>query len=88
PLRTALSYGVRGYVLKNATQDVLVEAITQVAGGGNYFHQPIQDQMLAYFRGKKEAGAALSNLSERELEIIKEIAVGGSSVDIAERLHL
>ncbi|HAA16344.1 MAG TPA: DNA-binding response regulator, partial [Cytophagales bacterium] len=48
----------------------------------------IQDQMLAYFRGKKEAGAALSNLSERELEIIKEIAVGGSSVDIAERLHL
>ncbi|HAA19394.1 MAG TPA: DNA-binding response regulator, partial [Cytophagales bacterium] len=41
PLRTALSYGVGGYVLKNATQDVLVEAITQVAGGGNYFHQPI-----------------------------------------------
>lgn len=87
-LRQALSLGVGGYVLKDATKAELLEAITAVANGQNYFHRKIQQQMLDYFRGKKSTSEAQNQLSERELEIIREIANGGTSKDIAERLFL
>jgi len=87
-LRNALALGIAGYVLKDASREELVAAITTVAKGGNYFHDKIQQQMLDYFRGKKASDNIKDQLSEREIEIIKEIAAGGSSKDIAQRLFL
>ena len=87
-LRRTLSLGAAGYVLKDSSREELVEAVKTVARGENYFHAKVQTQMLEYFRGKKSAEEERGQLSEREIEIIREIAAGGTSKEIAERLFL
>lgn len=87
-LRKALSYGIGGYILKDASKAQLLEAIQQVSSGQNYFDAQVQQQMLDYFRGKKPEHDGLTELSEREMEIVRELATGGSSKAISERLFL
>ena len=86
-----LMAGASGYVLKNTSQKELIEAIKKVSGGGKYFSSditltlieknsshviPVKDSM-----GKTE-------LSDREIEVIKLIAQGYSSREIGEKLFI
>lgn len=87
-LRRALSYGVAGYILKDASKQQLLTAIQTVSAGNNYFDQQIQQQLLDYFKAKKTASDLRGELSGREMEIVREIAKGGSSKAISERLFL
>lgn len=87
-VRKCLSLGAAGYILKDARLPDLVEAVRQIAEGGNYFHPKIQQQMLAFFQGKKINDQTKTRLSRRELEIIRALAQGDSSKEIAERLFL
>jgi DNA-binding NarL/FixJ family response regulator len=76
-----MEHGASGYVLKNATQDELIEAITAVSGGKTY---------LSF-----EAGQALKRtktnavvLTRREKEILGLIAGGMTNNEIAARLFV
>ncbi|HAA11454.1 MAG TPA: hypothetical protein DCE41_07030 [Cytophagales bacterium] len=87
-IKKALTLGAAGYVLKDANKATLKQAIEALAGGGNYFHQKIQQQMIDFFRGQSKQTKAEESLSERELEIVRELAKGDSGPVIADRLHL
>lgn len=80
--REALQAGVLGYVLKEAADDELVNAIRMAADGRTYL-QPELGARLA-----SEPVATGDPLSERELEILRLIALGHTNAEIADRLFL
>jgi DNA-binding NarL/FixJ family response regulator len=79
-----LSAGVSGYVLKRSGTDELVRAIRVVAGGGTYI-----DPLIAGSVFKTSAMEVVKcGLSEREEEVVRQIALGFSNKEIAAQLHL
>lgn len=75
--------GARGYVLKDASPAELVQAIEAVYRGEAFFSPQVAAQMLA---GPKPADTA--HLSERERDVLKAIASGARSKDIARMFAL
>jgi DNA-binding NarL/FixJ family response regulator len=87
-IKGALEKGAQGYILKDANKAELVEAIVTTSQKRNYFHPKINEQIFNYLRGKKSTTPYSSNLSEREIEIMRLIAAGNTSKEIADRLFL
>ncbi|NBP67954.1 MAG: DNA-binding response regulator [Cytophagia bacterium] len=87
-IRKALEKGAQGYILKDANKPELMEAIGTVSKMKNYFHPKISDQVFDYLRGKKGSQANSSELSEREIEIIRCVAEGNNSREIANKLFI
>jgi DNA-binding NarL/FixJ family response regulator len=89
-LRELLAAGVSGYVLKQSHSTELLRAIRAVASGGQYLDPAIGNVMSSYpekqAQGRGETrGAQLSN---REQEVLRSIALGYSNHEIAERLNV
>lgn len=87
-IRKALEKGAQGYILKDANKPELIEAIVTVSKMKNYFHPKINDQVFDYLRGKRGPQLNSSELSEREIEIIRYVAEGHNSREIANKLFL
>jgi two-component system response regulator NreC len=83
--REALRAGARGYVLKHAAGTELVQAIRTAAGGGTWLNPELGARMAATPDGPT---GALAALSERELEVLRLIALGHTNNEIAEQLCL
>ncbi len=87
----ALKAGAKGYLLKDAAEDAMIEAINTVTEGKAFFSPEIS-KMLAeeYVREVKRRGVEDSYelLSPREREILQLLAEGKSNKDIAELLNL
>lgn len=81
--RTALQSGARGYVLKRAAGEELVDAIRAVAAGGTHL-SPEVERALA----RPAAEARASDLTARETEVLCLIARGHTNAEIAEELAL
>jgi len=79
-VRTCLEAGARGYLLKNAMDLELVQAVKQVAGGVR-----VLDPRLGAVAETANAAPALST---RELEVLQLIVNGKSNKDIATVLGL
>jgi two-component system, NarL family, response regulator NreC len=77
-----LRAGAAGYVLKQAADRQLREAIRTAAGGGSYI-----DPELGAALAKLEADP-LEDLSERELELLRLLALGHTNREIGEQLFL
>jgi two-component system nitrate/nitrite response regulator NarL len=77
--------GARGYVLKNASPEELTEAIEQVNRGNVYYNSEVARMALdEYARNLQTRNPhAISDLSERELEVLAKIAEGKSSREAA-----
>ena len=90
-LRQALAQGAAGYVLKQAADTELLTAIRTVYHGGAFLH-PSHAQSLLAPTPVATAGQTNSNdlslLSERELDVLKLIALGHANKEIAEMLFL
>ncbi|HEX7641595.1 MAG TPA: response regulator transcription factor [Burkholderiaceae bacterium] len=82
----ALKLGAAGYLTKDSPTATLVAAVRKASGGGRYVSETIADKLADMVGGGK--GASHENLSNRELEVLKQIARGESLVKIAEILHL
>lgn len=83
-LNELLDSGVKGYVLKNKGREELITAIQTVASGNNFFSAEIMRQVLAAAKSIDKP----QRLTTREIEIIKLLAKGLSSPEIAERLFI
>lgn len=84
--------GAAGYLLKDSPPDKLVEAIRAVARGESFLQPSITAKVLAELgrlEPQERPPATLPEpLSDRELEILAEIAAGLSNKEIAAKLHL
>src|SRR5688572_571653 len=83
--REALQAGARGYVLKEAADRELVEAVRMAADGRTYLHPELGAKIAA--EPPKPAGPP-DDLTEREVEILRLIALGHTNTEIAEQLFL
>lgn len=84
---SALKSGADGYLLKDVEPDVLVESIQQACSGKMVLSNQLTEVLASSFReGKKERD--LSELTRRELQILKSIAEGLSNKLIARRLDI
>ena len=81
--RRALSAGALGYVLKDAAEEELIEAIRRATAGDTYLN-PRLGARLAAAPGAGPPGG----LSARELEVLRMIALGHPNVEVAAGLHL
>ena len=78
--REALQAGVLGYILKEAADTELVKAVRLAAQGRTYLQPDLGARLAA------EPPDAPDDLSERELEILRFIALGHTNGEIAEQL--
>jgi DNA-binding NarL/FixJ family response regulator len=88
-----LHAGALGYLLKDVSGEQLAEAIRQVASGGALIEPSVARKVLAEFarlpQRLEPAGQAEPHaLSERELEVLKLLAMGASNRQIASQLYL
>jgi two-component system response regulator NreC len=83
--RKALQSGAAGFVLKEAADDELLEAIRQAASGGTYLNPSLGARLAA---APPEPAGPPDDLSERELAVLKLIALGHTNSEIAGTLHL
>jgi two-component system response regulator NreC len=81
--REALRAGALGYVLKEAADDELVEAVRRAAVGESY----LNPKLGARIASEPPPGPP-DDLSEREVDVLRLIALGHTNSEIAEQLFL
>jgi DNA-binding NarL/FixJ family response regulator len=74
--------GVKGFILKETDPEELEKAILSVVNDKPYFSQALLLSLI-----KKKTSAPDINLTKRELEVLKMMADGLLSTEIAQRLH-
>ncbi len=80
--REAMQAGVLGYILKEAADVELVKAVRLAAQGRTYLQPDLGARLAA------EPADAPDDLSDRELEILRFIALGHTNGEIAEQLQI
>ena len=90
----ALAAGARGFLMKQEATESLVTAVRKLLAGGVHVSRALEERMFQSFVGGAPAGAAtrhggavLSQLTEREFEVLQMIAQGLTSAQIAERIN-
>lgn len=87
---SAIRSGARGFVLKKASSADVVDALRIVARGGSYLSSHVSDYLLERIQ-RGETGdrtAPLASLTHREMQVLRLIADGKSSKEIAGILQL
>jgi len=79
-VQPAWTAGAAGYVLKEASRTELVRAVRTVARGGTYLDPAIGGSVMH--------GTSGPALSERELEVLRLIALGYTNSEIAKQLYI
>jgi two-component system response regulator NreC len=83
--REALRAGARGYVLKEAAGAELVTAIRTAAAGETYLSPRLGARIAAE---SGDAGEAPDDLSPREVDVLRLLALGHTNAEIGEQLFL
>jgi two-component system, NarL family, invasion response regulator UvrY len=82
----ALRAGAAGYVTKNAPPEEIIEAVRRVARGGTYVEHAIAEELV--FLSIKSPSQSLSDLSTRELEVLRLLAQGCTLSQIADTIGI
>jgi len=85
-VRNALDAGVKGYILKNANEIELTQAVRAVAAGGEFLSPELAASMGG--RGDGGIGDPFARLSAREVQVLRLIALGKSNREIAKILNV
>ena len=83
--RRALRAGALGYVLKEAADSELVEAVRRAADGGTYLNPALGARLATT---PEHSDGPPDDLSAREAEVLKLIALGHTNSEIGEQLFL
>jgi DNA-binding NarL/FixJ family response regulator len=89
-LRQALEAGASGYTLKQAGSEELVEAVRAVARGESYLHPSLTSALVDQVRGSSAHPPSSTEeaLSDRESEVLRRVARGYTTDEIAHQLYL
>lgn len=87
----ALKAGARGFLLKDAGPDLLVQAIKAAASGDALIAPSITARLLENFAesvSSREPAQPIDALTAREEEVLLTVADGHTNVEIADELHI
>lgn len=88
-VHNSIKAGVNGFILKNSSVEDIVKAIEKVYSGGTFFSEKISQILVNnYLRASETEHNPLEVLSEREVQILKMIADGLTTKDIANQLGI
>jgi two-component system response regulator NreC len=85
-LRRAFEAGAAGYLVKEAADVELVQAVRHVAAGKQYVHPSLGAALLAPDAATARPAGPGGELSEREVEVLRLIASGLTNAEIAEHI--
>jgi DNA-binding NarL/FixJ family response regulator len=87
---TAMQAGAQGYLLKGAEQEEIARALRAVVAGEAIFGPRVAARVLAFFKGAGPTALdpAFPELTERERQILDQLAAGQRTAAIAQTLHL
>ncbi len=85
-VREMLRAGAKGYLVKDADDDALLDAVRVVARGEAYLSPAVAGAVLADYR--KYVTNPIDLLTAREREVLQLIAEGKTNKEIASRLNL
>jgi two-component system, NarL family, response regulator NreC len=83
--REALRSGAHGYVLKEAADAELVQAVRAAAAGRTYLNPELGEKLAA---APPDPAGPPDDLTEREVEILRLIALGHTNAEIGKQLYL
>lgn len=85
-----LRAGGRGYVMKKAGGEAMLQAIRQVLSGHIYLSEKMSARILELFTGPRSAKnrSPIETLTDREFEVFQLIGHGRTTRDIGEQLHI
>lgn len=87
-LMKAVDIGINGYVLKDSESAVLKKAIVSIASGENYIQPNLIPALNAKMIEKNEDSIKLDSLTDREIEVLKLLAIGMYNKEVAENLEI
>jgi len=91
-LQGSLTAGAAGFLLKDAPGEEIIRATRSVAAGAGWLDPAVAERVLRVYRGRvgrrREGASQLAQLTPRELEVLKLIALGMSNDEIAGKLFL
>lgn len=85
-VREMLKAGAKGYLVKDADDDALLDAVRAVARGDAYLSPSVADAVLTDYR--RHVTNPMDLLTAREREVLQLIAEGKTNKDIANQLNL
>ncbi len=84
----SISAGARGYITKRSAPEQLVKALRQLHQGGRYLSAEAAE-LLALRLARGERGQSpLDSLSNREMQVLRALALGQTNREIAENYHI
>jgi DNA-binding NarL/FixJ family response regulator len=84
----ALRAGARGYLLKDAEREEIVRAVLTVASGGTVYDGSVGRRISDFVSRPLRPGKAFAQLTDREHEVLEQVAAGRSNHEIAAVLQL
>lgn len=90
-IKKLISQGADGYLLKNSQQSEVMAAIEKVLNNHSYFSEDVTLSLLDKKENTQTSPAALSGLSqltEREVEILRLIAQGMTNKEVGDTLNI
>lgn len=86
-VREAFAAGASGYVLKEAADAEVVNAVREVAKGGHYVNPELGARLVAADAAAQRE-AEEDPLSDREREVLRLLALGHTNQEIAQQLYI
>jgi DNA-binding NarL/FixJ family response regulator len=85
-----MTMGASAFIPKGCDVEILIDAIETVKGQGTYFNTIVSETLLNNLQNGNGTNKPFDELSltEREIEILKEICKGNTNKQIADNLHI
>jgi NarL family two-component system response regulator LiaR len=84
----ALDAGALGFLLKDSSADDLIHAIRQVAQGRPCFSPAVTRRLVRDLAPESEGESGVEQLTDREVEVLRELAYGLSNEEIGVKLFI
>ena len=84
----AIAAGANGYITKRSAPEQLVKAIRKVHAGGRYLSDTAAESLAQHLAGGKRHNSPLDTLSNREIQVLRHLALGRTVKEIAQAYNL